>query len=39
MPWKDVPKVVLLQCEIQSRIGGRSNDLVGAAAYRYFPAK
>jgi len=30
------PKVVLLQCEIQSRIGGRSMISSGAAAYRYF---
>jgi len=35
MPWKDVPKIVLLQCEVQSRIGGRSMISAGAAAYRY----
>jgi len=36
MPWKDVPKVVLLQCEAQSRIGGRSMISSGAAAFKYF---
>lgn len=36
MPWKDVPRIVLLQCEKQSRIGGRSLLASGAAAYRYF---
>jgi gamma-butyrobetaine dioxygenase len=36
MPWKDVPRIVLLQCEKQSRIGGRSMLSSGAAAFRYF---
>ncbi len=36
MEWKYVPKVVLLQCEIQSRIGGLSMIAPGANAYRYF---
>jgi gamma-butyrobetaine dioxygenase len=35
MPWKDVPRIVLLQCEKQSRIGGRSMLSSGAAAFRY----
>jgi len=35
MEWKDVPKVVLLQCETQSRIGGQSMISSGAAAFRY----
>lgn len=36
MDWRLVPKVVLLQCELQSRIGGQSMIAPGAAAYRYF---
>jgi alpha-ketoglutarate-dependent taurine dioxygenase len=36
MPWNDVPRIVLLQCEHQSRIGGRSMLASGAAAFRYF---
>lgn len=36
MPWKDVPKIVILQCEKQSRVGGLSMISPGAAAYRYF---
>jgi alpha-ketoglutarate-dependent taurine dioxygenase len=36
MEWKYVPKVVLLQCEIQSRIGGQSMIAPGATAFRYF---
>jgi alpha-ketoglutarate-dependent taurine dioxygenase len=36
MQWEDVPKVVLLQCEIQSRVGGQSLVAPGAAAFRYF---
>jgi alpha-ketoglutarate-dependent taurine dioxygenase len=36
MQWDDVPKVVLLQCEIQSRVGGQSMVAPGAAAFRYF---
>jgi alpha-ketoglutarate-dependent taurine dioxygenase len=36
MEWQDVPKVVLLQCEIQSRVGGQSMVAPGAAAFRYF---
>ncbi|MEM9460027.1 MAG: TauD/TfdA family dioxygenase [Myxococcota bacterium] len=39
MGWEDVPKVVLLQCEKQSRIGGRSLLASGAAAYRYMRRK
>jgi len=39
MPWKDVPKVVLLQCEKQSRIGGRSMIAPGAGAFRYLKEK
>jgi gamma-butyrobetaine dioxygenase len=35
MPWKDVPRIVLLQCEKQSRVGGRSMLASGAAAFRY----
>jgi len=35
MPWKDVPRIVLLQCEKQSRIGGRSMLASGASAFRY----
>lgn len=36
MPWEHVPKVVLLQCEIQSRVGGQSMVAPGAAAFRHF---
>jgi alpha-ketoglutarate-dependent taurine dioxygenase len=36
MEWQDVPKVVLLQCEVQSRVGGQSMIAPGAAAFRYF---
>jgi alpha-ketoglutarate-dependent taurine dioxygenase len=36
MEWDDVPRVVLLQCEIQSRVGGQSMVAPGAAAFRYF---
>jgi gamma-butyrobetaine dioxygenase len=36
MPWKDVPRIVLLQCEKQSRVGGRSMLSSGAAAFQYF---
>lgn len=39
MPWKDVPKVVLLQCEKQARIGGRSMISPGAAAFKYLREK
>lgn len=35
MPWKDVPRIVLLQCEKQARVGGRSMLSSGAAAFRY----
>lgn len=35
MPWKDVPRIVLLQCEKQSRVGGRSMISSGAAAFRH----
>lgn len=35
MPWDQVPKVVLLQCETQSRIGGRSIVSSGAAAFAH----
>lgn len=35
MPWKDVPRIVLLQCEKQSRVGGRSMLSSGASAFRY----
>ena len=35
MPWEHVPKVVLLQCEHQARVGGRSTVASGAAAFRY----
>jgi alpha-ketoglutarate-dependent taurine dioxygenase len=35
MSWDDVPKIVLLQCETQSRIGGRSLVASGANAYHY----
>lgn len=36
MEWAYVPKVVLLQCEVQSRVGGQSMIAPGAAAFRYF---
>jgi alpha-ketoglutarate-dependent taurine dioxygenase len=39
MPWKDVPKIVLLQCEKAARVGGRSMISWGAAAYRYLQEK
>ena len=35
MPWADVPKIVLLQCEVQARVGGRSMVAAGAAAFRH----
>lgn len=35
MPWKDVPRIVLLQCEKQARVGGQSMLASGAAAFRY----
>lgn len=35
MDWSVVPKIVLLQCEIQSRVGGRSMVASGATAYRH----
>ena len=36
MPWKDVPRIVLLQCEKQSRVGGQSLIASGASAFRHF---
>lgn len=39
MPWKDVPKIVLLQCEKQARVGGRSMISPGAGAYLHFKKK
>jgi len=35
MGWNDVPKVVILQCEVQARVGGQSMLASAAAAYRH----